>query len=53
MADEPFEKHIERIECYSVCNFEPPERGSASKIDPLPSGLMRCSLDSKRAVGEC
>ena len=30
--------------CVSACNFDPLSWGSASKIDPLPLGLMRCSL---------
>ena len=30
--------------CYSACDFDPLKGVSASKIDPLQLGLMRCSL---------
>lgn len=30
--------------CHPACNFDPLSGGSASKIDPLQVGLMRCSL---------
>jgi hypothetical protein len=32
------------VVCHSACNFDPLSGGSASKIDPLRIGLIRCLL---------
>ena len=36
--------HLPWFGCHSACNSDPRAGGSASKIDPLNVGLLRCSL---------
>ena len=41
------------FQCHSACNIDPLIGGSASKIDPLQVGLLRCLLCNEAGGRGC